>query len=125
MGYGLLLTAQGVGALCSGLGLASGRPSRAQHRRNLLFGLLTFGAGVLGLGLTRYFPLALETRDAEQLKPGGIHAKAFQRVEYDGRGRSIKSIAHIGNPTSDNIVTAIEYSPTGEPVTITRTSAGI
>ena len=58
-GYGLLLTANGVGALCSGLGLASGRPSRAQHRRNLLLGLITFGAAVLGLGLSRQFVIAL------------------------------------------------------------------
>jgi MFS family permease len=58
-GYGLLLTAGGVGALCSALRLASGRPSRAQHRRNLLLGLGTFAGAVLGLGLCRRLEAAL------------------------------------------------------------------
>jgi RHS repeat-associated protein len=68
-----------------------------------------------------YFPLALETRDAEQFKPGGPHEKAFQRVEFDGHGRSTRAIEHIHNPTTNNIVTTVTYIPTGEPDTITRT----
>ena len=72
---------------------------------------------------TRYFPLAIETRDAEQLKPG-IHAKAFQRVEFDGHGRSIKTASHIENPIANDIITTVKYSPTGEPVNITRQHAG-
>jgi hypothetical protein len=71
-----------------------------------------------------YFPLALKTRDAEQLNPGGPHEKAFQRVEFDGHGRSTRAVQHIGNPTTDDIVTTVKYDPTGEPVTITRTHAG-
>ncbi|WP_027156688.1 RHS repeat-associated core domain-containing protein [Methylobacter luteus] len=71
-----------------------------------------------------YFPLALETRDAEQLKSGGSHEKAFQRVEYDGFGRSVKAVQHINNPVPDNITTTVKYNPTGEPATITRTHAG-
>ena len=73
---------------------------------------------------TSYFPLAIETRDAEQLKPGGSHEKAFQRVEFDGRGRTTKSVQHIGNPTADDIVTTVEYEPTGEPCAITRSHGG-
>jgi RHS repeat-associated protein len=73
---------------------------------------------------TRYFPLAIETRDAEQIKPGGIHEKAFQRVEFDGHGRSTKSVAHIKNPITEDIVTTVKYEATGEPGTITRTHAG-
>ena len=83
------------------------------------------GAGFsLELMHTRYFPLAIETRDAEQLKAGGQHAKAFSRVEFDGRGRRVKSLAHVANPVGDDIVTAFKYAPTGEPVTVTRTHAG-
>lgn len=73
---------------------------------------------------TRYFPLAIETRDAEQIKPGGIHQKAFQRVEFDGHGRITRSVSHIENPTTDDIITTVEYEPTGEPSTITRKHAG-
>ena len=73
---------------------------------------------------TSYFPLALETRDAEQLKPGGPHDKAFQRIEFDGRGRRTRTVEHIGNPATDNIVTTVIYNPMGEPGTITRTHAG-
>lgn len=71
-----------------------------------------------------YFPLAVEIRDAEQLKPGGSHKEAFQRIEFDGRGRSVKSIQHIGNPAPEDIITTVKYSPMGEPLTITRTHAG-
>lgn len=67
-----------------------------------------------------YFPLAIETRDAEQLKAKGPHEKSFQRVEFDGHGRNTRTVEHIGNPTTDNIVTTVQYDPTGEPVTITR-----
>jgi RHS repeat-associated protein len=67
---------------------------------------------------TRYLPLAIETRDAEQIKPGGLHANAFQRVEFDGHGRSIKSVEYVLN--SIPIVTTVEYKPTGEPSAITR-----
>ena len=73
---------------------------------------------------TRYFPLAIETRDGEQIKPGGTHEKAFQRVEFDGHGRSTRSVSHIKNPILDAIITTVKYEPTGEPSTITRTHAG-
>ena len=71
-----------------------------------------------------YFPLAVEIRDAEQLKAGGPHRKAFRRVEYDGRGRRVKAVERVANPRTDNIVTTITYEPTGEPSSITRTHAG-
>ena len=58
-GYGLLLTAAGLGALASGLGLAWRQTSRAQQRRNLLVGLLVFSAGVLGVAASPSLPVAL------------------------------------------------------------------
>ena len=58
-GYGLLLTAGGLGALASALHLASRRHSRRDHRRHLVAGLVLFAGGVLGLGLTPWFALAL------------------------------------------------------------------
>jgi RHS repeat-associated protein len=78
----------------------------------------------LEIGRTKYFPLSLETRDAEQLKAGGQHAKAFTRVEFDGRGRTVKSTEHIENPTSLDILTTVKYDAAGEPESITREHSG-
>ncbi len=83
------------------------------------------GAGfVQELARATYFPLSVETRDAEQIKVGGPHERAFQRVEFDGYGRSVKTIQHIADPVADDIVTTVSYDPGGEPVALTRTSAG-
>jgi YD repeat-containing protein len=72
----------------------------------------------------KYFPLAIETRDAEQLKIGGQHEKAFKRVEFDGRGHAVRATEHIENPSSHNIITSFEYGAVGEPSNVTRTYAG-
>ncbi|TMB44724.1 MAG: MFS transporter [Deltaproteobacteria bacterium] len=58
-GYGLLVTAAGIGSVVSALHLAARRYSRAQHRRNLLVGLAMFSIGVLGLTASRRLGLAL------------------------------------------------------------------
>jgi MFS family permease len=58
-GYGLLLTAAGIGSMASSLELAARRYSRAQHRRNLLFGLMVFATAVVGLSLSPRFEVAL------------------------------------------------------------------
>jgi MFS family permease len=58
-GYGLLLTAGGVGAVVSALRLASRRYTRVQHRRNLLLGLTLFALGVLGLAASGRLAVAL------------------------------------------------------------------
>ncbi len=58
-GYGMLLTAVGVGAVCSALELASRRPDAATHRRHLLGGLVAFGLGLLGLAASPRLAAAL------------------------------------------------------------------
>jgi predicted MFS family arabinose efflux permease len=58
-GYGLLLTAAGVGSMASSLELAARHYSRAQHRRNLLFGLAIFATAVLGLSFSPRLEVAL------------------------------------------------------------------
>ncbi len=73
----------------------------------------------------KYFPLAVESRDAEQLKTGGLHEKAFQRVEFDGRGQPKRLLQHLANPRTEDIVTTVAYRPTGEPGTITRSDGGL
>jgi MFS family permease len=58
-GYGLLLTAAGIGSMTSSVHLATRRYSRAQHRLNLLLGLGTFAVAVLGVSLSPRFEVAL------------------------------------------------------------------
>jgi predicted MFS family arabinose efflux permease len=58
-GYGMLLAAAGIGAVLSGLRLASRRYSRLEHRRNLLIGLTSLGCGVVGLALSRSVLVAM------------------------------------------------------------------
>jgi MFS family permease len=58
-GLGFLLTAAGMGSVSSSLLLAARRYSRAEHRRNLLVGLVTFGLAVLGLASSRRLGVAL------------------------------------------------------------------
>ncbi len=58
-GYGLLLTAYGVGAVVSALRLASRRWTVAEHRRTLGQGLLLFGAGLLGVAASPSYPVAV------------------------------------------------------------------
>jgi RHS repeat-associated protein len=76
------------------------------------------------LGRNSYFPLIFEARDAEQLKPGGPHSKAFQRTEYDGHGRVVLSKTHVASPVADDITTSVIYTPTGEPIKIIRSQGG-
>jgi predicted MFS family arabinose efflux permease len=58
-GFGLLLTAAGIGSMAASLQLAVRRYSRVQHRRHLLLGLAVFAAAVLGLAASPRFEMAL------------------------------------------------------------------
>ena len=58
-GYGLLLTAAGIGSMTSSLQLAARRYSRAEHRRHLLVGLVLFAVAVLGLAASPRLGIAL------------------------------------------------------------------
>ena len=58
-GYGLLLTAFGVGAVTSALWLASQQYTHLEHRRNILVGLLGFGGGLLGVAVSGRLEIAL------------------------------------------------------------------
>ncbi len=58
-GYGLLLTAYGVGAVLSALQLASRRWTFAEHRRTLLGGLALFAGGLAGVAASPSYAVAL------------------------------------------------------------------
>jgi predicted MFS family arabinose efflux permease len=58
-GYGVLLTAYGIGAVVTALRLASRRYSEAEHRRNLLVGLSGMAAGLLTVAASARYEVAL------------------------------------------------------------------
>jgi MFS family permease len=58
-GYGLLLTAYGLGAVASAVHLASRRHTLRQHRWNILLGLAVLGGGLLGVAFSPTFRIAL------------------------------------------------------------------
>jgi MFS family permease len=58
-GFGLLLTAGGIGAMTSSLQLAARRYTRLEHRRHLVLGLVLFGGSVLGLAVSPRLEVAL------------------------------------------------------------------
>src|SRR5437762_11131392 len=77
-GFGLLHTAGGVGAIAAALQLAARRYSRAQHRRHLLLGLVTFA----GYGMVRYLAttntlLQLVVEDRYRGRMMGLHTVMF------------------------------------------------
>jgi len=57
-GYGILMSAAGVGSLCAALSL-TGKQDRARLRQNLLIGLSLFGAGLIGFSFSRVFALSV------------------------------------------------------------------
>jgi len=57
-GYGILMSAAGVGSLLAALTMTA-KQDRAKLRRNLLIGLFLFGAGLIGFSLSRIFALSI------------------------------------------------------------------
>jgi MFS family permease len=56
-GYGILMSAAGIGSLLAALTMTA-KQDRKKLRRNLLIGLSLFGAGLIGFSLSRAFPLS-------------------------------------------------------------------
>lgn len=70
-----------------------------------------------GIQAARAFhPLAVETRDADQLIPGQ-HSTAYTRTELDGHGRVRRTVQHTAD---GDISTFVDFYPTGEPAKIAR-----
>ncbi|HWP65435.1 MAG TPA: MFS transporter [Candidatus Limnocylindria bacterium] len=59
LGYGLLLTAYGGGAVLSALLLARRHRTTAEQHRQLVAGLVVFGIGLLGVAASRSFGMAI------------------------------------------------------------------
>jgi MFS family permease len=109
-GYGLLLTAGGVGALFSALRLAARHHSRAQHRRHLLIGLGTFACGVLGLGLSRRFEVALVMQALAGFGTIGYTATTNTLLQlivddrYRGRVMGLHTVMFLGTAPVGSLV---------------------
>jgi RHS repeat-associated protein len=66
-----------------------------------------------------YHPLALETRDAEQLSAGGRHSGAFSRHVFDGHGRVVETLQHLA---TGDVLTKLDYDVNGNVTKIQRGS---
>jgi MFS family permease len=120
-GYGLLLAAAGIGAVLSGLRLASRRYSRLEHRRNLLIGLTSLGCGVVGLALSRSVVVAMA---AQALAGFGMIRYAattntlLQLVvedRYRGRVMGLYTVMFLGTAPLGSLVLGAVAERAGAP----------
>ncbi len=101
-GYGLLLTAAGIGSMASSLVLAAGHYSRAEHRRNLLLGLVLFAAGVLGVAVSPRLEVALFCQllagfgMVRYLATTNTLLQLFVEERYRGRMMGLHTVMFLG-----------------------------
>lgn len=109
-GYGLLLTAGGIGSVASSLQLASRRYSRLQHRRNLLLGLTVFALAVLALAQSRGFALALVCQTlagwgmVRYLATTNTLLQLFVDESYRGRMMGLHTVMFLGTQPLGSLV---------------------
>jgi MFS family permease len=109
-GYGLLLAAAGIGAVLSGLRLASRRYSRLEQRRNLLVGLVSLGAGVVGLALSGRFAVAVAVQALAgfgMVRYAATTNTLLQLVvedRYRGRVMSLYTVMFLGTAPLGSLV---------------------
>jgi len=120
-GYGLLMTAAGIGSVVSALHLAARRYSRAQHRRNLLAGLGMFSLGVLGLTASRRLGLALWFQAIAGY--GAIRYLATTNTllqllvdeRYRGRVMGLHTVMFLGTASAGSLVLGAVAQRLGAP----------
>ncbi len=128
-GYGLLLTAYGVGAVISALWLASQRATAAQHRRTLLSGLAIFGAGLLGVAASPTFPLAVACQLIAGL--GMIRFTATTNTliqllvadDYRGRVMGLHTVMFMGMAPIGSLVLGAIAEPAGARAALVLSAA--
>lgn len=118
-GFGSLLAAFGVGAVCSALLLAVGTRTSAQHRQSIVWGLVAFGAGLLVVATSPRVEGAL----AGQLVAGfgmirftvATNAWVQLLVEDDYRGRvmGIHTVMFAGMAPVGSLVLGAVAEPFG------------
>ena len=109
-GYGLLLTAGGIGAMVSSLQLAARRYTRVQHRRHLLLGLMTFGTAVLGLAVSPRLEVALVCQTlagfgmVRYLATTNTLLQLFVDDAYRGRMMGLHTVMFLGTQPVGSLV---------------------
>ena len=145
-GYGLLLTAAGIGSMASSLQLAARRYSVEQHRRNLVIGLGLLGGGIFGLaasprlesalvcqliagfGMVRYLAttntlLQLSVDDAYRGRMMGLHTVMFLGTQPVG-GLALSAIAQrAGAPRAALVAGGVSLAAAGWLVRAARRAA--
>jgi MFS family permease len=121
-GYGMLLASAGIGAVLSGLRLASRRYTRLEHRRNLLIGLTSLGCGVVGLAVSGSVVMAMA---AQALAGFGMIRYAattntlLQLVvedRYRGRVMGLYTVMFLGTAPVGSLVLGAVAERFGAPV---------
>jgi MFS family permease len=123
-GYGLLLTAYGIGAVGSALRLASRTYSRDEHRRTLLVGLAIFGCGLLGVAASPRFAVALVCQTLAGL--GMIRFTATTNTliqllvadDYRGRVMGLHTVMFMGMAPLGSLLLGAIAQPLGARVAL-------
>jgi MFS family permease len=109
-GYGLLLTAAGIGSVASSLVLAARHYSRVQHRHNLLIGLILFAAGIVGLALSPRIEVALACQFVagfgmvRYLATTNTLLQLFVDEPYRGRMMGLHTVMFLGTQPFGGLV---------------------
>jgi len=113
-GYGLLLTAAGIGSMASSLLLAARRYSRVQHRQNLLLGLVLFAVGIVGLAMSPRLEPALVCQViagfgmVRYLATTNTLLQLFVEERYRGRMMGLHTVMFLGTqPVGSLVLTAL------------------
>lgn len=128
-GYGILMSAAGVGALLAALTMTA-KQDRAQLRRNLLIGLSLFGAGLIGFSLSRVFALSVALNVVVGFGMVLYGASTNTLVQaavddaYRGRVMSIYTLMFIGTAPLGSFVLGSVAQHFGAPWA-TRLSGGL
>ena len=121
-GYGMLLASAGIGAVLSGLRLASRRYSRLEHRRNLLIGLTSLGCGVVGLALSGSVVMAMATQALAgfgMIRYAATTNTLLQLVvedRYRGRVMGLYTVMFLGTAPVGSLVLGAVAERFGAPV---------
>jgi len=128
-GYGILMSAAGIGSLLAALTMTA-KQDRKKLRRNLLIGLSLFGAGLIGFSLSRAFPLSfalnLVVGFGMVLYGASTNTLVQSTVDdaYRGRVMSLYTLMFIGTAPLGSFVLGSVAQHFGAPWA-TRISGGL
>jgi len=125
---GFLMAAMGVGALAGALYLAS-RSSVIGLGRLIPLAAATFGAGLIGVGLSRWLPLSLlfmvatGTGFMVHLAASNTLIQTMVREEMRGRVMALYTMAFMGMATFGSVLAGVIAGVVGAPLTLVGSGA--